>query len=295
MTQSIALRASLRWTLSIALSTLFLLFSSATSAQPQAPTPKQSGSATAPKHRLAFEVISIRPSGKDSGYSYSHTPDGYRATHMTLWSLIMQAYLPMPLWSNNRLQNPPQDKQEYDVAAKIAPEDQAEWSSSVKRGLEMQQIMLQNMLADRCKLALHTIPAETQGFALVTAKHGGKLTPTPTGEPLPKAMQLSDGGVAQWRNDPASGTGWNFHAAPIASLTSFLSHGSHTIIENHTNLTGSYDFPLTHRSDVPSIDHGEVTNPSDIWELEPLGLRTVPIKVPTVTLVIDHIESPSEN
>jgi len=110
---------------------------------------------------------------------------------------------------------------------------------------------------------------------------------------LPKAMQLSAGGVAVGRNNPVNGVEWTFHAAPIASLTGFLSQVSHAIIEDHTQLTGSYDFLLARRSDFSG--QGEATNPSDSWELEPLGLRTVPIKVPTVTLVIDHIESPSEN
>jgi uncharacterized protein (TIGR03435 family) len=295
MMQSTTSRASLRWTRAVAFGILFPLLTGATFAQSQAPAVTQSPGANAPKHRLAFEVISIRPSSKDSQFSYRHTPDGFQATHRTLTSLIMQAYFPMPLWSHDRLQNPPQDKQEYDIVAKIAPEDQAEWNSSLKRGQEMQKIMLQNMLADRCKLVFHTIPAETQGFALVTAKHGTKLTAAPPGEPLPKAMQLSDGGVAEGRNNPVNGVEWTFHAAPVASLTNFLSMVSNAIIEDHTNLTGSYDFLLAHRSDVSLVSHGEATNPSDNWELEPLGLRTVPIKVPTVTLVIDHIESPSEN
>ena len=37
------------------------------------------------------------------------------------------------------------------------------------------------------------------------------------------------------------------------------------------------------------------TNPANVWNLAALGLKLVPIKIPTQTVVIDHIEKPSQN
>jgi uncharacterized protein (TIGR03435 family) len=36
-------------------------------------------------------------------------------------------------------------------------------------------------------------------------------------------------------------------------------------------------------------------DPLSRWNIEALGLHYIPIKIPTETLVIDHIEKPSEN
>jgi uncharacterized protein (TIGR03435 family) len=36
----------------------------------------------------------------------------------------------------------------------------------------MLQVILQNALADRCKLVIHRIPTHINGFALVAANHG---------------------------------------------------------------------------------------------------------------------------
>jgi hypothetical protein len=59
------------------------------------PAPAQQPATEIPPVAMhAFEVISIRPSGKDSNYSFFFTQDGFRASGQTLWSLISLAYLP---------------------------------------------------------------------------------------------------------------------------------------------------------------------------------------------------------
>jgi uncharacterized protein (TIGR03435 family) len=199
------------------------------------------------------------------------------------------------LWSHDRIQNAPDwvGKHEYDIVAKVAPEDLPAWTGPDKRKLGMS--MLQAMLADRFKLSLHTAPAEVPGFALVTASHGAKLKVADPNEPLPKpAMNLSHGGaaVATRMGGP---TDWTFYAAPIASLVDYLAIGAHTLIEDRTGLTGRYDFKLSIRDDADHIDRGERTDPATTWELGELGLRTIPAKIPTINLVIEHAEPPTPN
>jgi uncharacterized protein (TIGR03435 family) len=36
-------------------------------------------------------------------------------------------------------------------------------------------------------------------------------------------------------------------------------------------------------------------NPANVWDLAALGLKVMPIKIPAETIVIDHIEKPSQN
>jgi uncharacterized protein (TIGR03435 family) len=45
--------------------------------------------------------------------------------------------------------------------------------------------MLQTMLADRCKLVVHRVPAEMPAFAIEIAKNGLKLIPAAPDEPRP--------------------------------------------------------------------------------------------------------------
>jgi uncharacterized protein (TIGR03435 family) len=248
-----------------------------------------------PAKAWVFDVVSIRPSGKDTGTAFSLSPTGFQATHQTLWMLIALAYLPMPLWSPERLRDVPQwgRNEEYDVVAKVAAEDIPAWTG--KDGSNVRMAMMQAMLAQRFKLMLHTIPEEIPGFALVTLPHGPKLKATPPDEPLPEGgFRLSAGGIAKRKSTP-EGPESTFYAAPMASLADYFSMGAHTTIQDHTGLTGRYDFILTSRSDRDPANHGGISDPGMKWELGLVGLRTVPVKVNTVTLVVDHVERPSEN
>jgi uncharacterized protein (TIGR03435 family) len=67
---------------------------------------------------------------------------------------------------------------------------------------------------------------------------------------------------------------------------------------DQTGLTGKYDFELQ-RNSVRAPEGAELPagppDPSLVWDLKTLGLKTVPIKIKTETLVIDHIDRPSDN
>jgi uncharacterized protein (TIGR03435 family) len=58
-------------------------------------------------------------------------------------------------------------------------------------------------------------------------------------------------------------------------------------IEDRTGLRGKYKFDLT-RLGTDGVQSSD-------WDLAPLGLKLIPAKIPTVNIVIDHIERPSPN
>ena len=245
---------------------------------------------------LSFEVVSIRPSPPDANFGYQRTPDGFRSTGLTLTGVILLAYRPAWLWETIQVQNAPAwvARNRYDINAKVAPQDLKAWSSQRPADPAVMRAMLLSILADRCHLQFHTIPTEISGFALTVSRRGTSLQSSTAGGPLPSGFRLMDGGVAVAQKKDDGTWTWHFYDASIASLTSFMSMHAHTDIVDQTGLTGRYDFALAVTPDASPND-GNMTDPADVWDLRAVGLRTVPTKVPTINIVIDHIEAPSEN
>lgn len=281
------------------LATLFLASTLAPAQAPARNPDKPATTRPSPSEtHYSFEVVSIRPSPPDAtGLSFGPTPDGFHATGTTLGLVILMTHFPWWLWSSNRVQNAPAwvSKNRYDINAKVAPQDLKAWTSQNMAEPSVQRAMLLSMLVDRCHLEMHTVPAEMPGFALAVSSRGTSLRPSLPGESIPKGMKLPDGGVATGERLEDGSTTWHFHNATIAALTSFMSMQSHTRIPDQTGLTGHYDFDLAMSPDRNPDSYGEITDPATFWDLRALGLRTVSTKVPTVTLVVDHIDPPSEN
>jgi bla regulator protein BlaR1 len=257
---------------------------------------------------LAFDVISIRPSkpGTNQRTQWGTTPDGYSVTGQSMWATIMIAYFPqgMAYWSKDRVSGaPPWLSDQYDIVAKVSEADLAEWQ---KQGLTLDKKpmfrqMLQTMLADRCHLVAHMVPGPPiSGWSLEVGKHEPHLTESKPSATLPVGMKLPDGGVMlpYQRGDKPHLT---FYAASMADLAQNLSMNSmgHPV-QDHTRLTGHYDFVINWVSDPDSkLPEGVVDSndpePLSHWNIDALGLHVTPINLPVDTLVIDHIEKPSEN
>jgi uncharacterized protein (TIGR03435 family) len=267
---------------------------------PATPTP-------AAAQPLTFDVVSIRPAKPGSAWMFSSstTPDGYRVPSQSLWSTIMIAYFPQgtAYWSKERLSGaPPWIDDLYSINAKVSEAVLAEWQ---KQGLAldkkpMLQQMLQTMLADRCHLVVHRIPGGTiRGYSLEPEKHIPHLTESKLDKTTPVGMKLPDGGVM---------AGWNrgekvrlsYFGATMADLAYDLSITTGHPVQDHTGLTGRFDFVINWVVDPDSkLPEGAVSSddpaPLSHWDIESLGLRVAPVKLPVDTLVIDHIERPSEN
>ena len=264
----------------------------------------------------AFDVVTIRPSkppsypGASGGPSWSSAtqPDGYRTSNQTIWATIMIAYFPqgMAYWGKDRLSGAPAwvDTNQYDIAAKVAEADLPEWKKQNPLKPEqktMFQQMLQSMLADRCKLVVHRVPSQISGFALVLDKHGARLAASKSDAALPSGVPLRDGGVMAY-DRTGDHLRWNFFNATLSDLTQYFSmqSGGHPV-QDKTGLTGRYDFALSW-ADV-DLEHPERTgvvysddpNPLSHWDIGSLGLHLEVTKLPVDSLVVDHIEKPSEN
>jgi bla regulator protein BlaR1 len=265
-------------------------------------------SATTPAKPLAFDVVSIRPSkpGTNRVTWWVTTPDGYRVTGQSLWDTVMFAYFPqgMAYWSKDRLSGaPPWLNDQYDIDAKVSETDLPEWK---KQGLTLDKKpmfrqMLQTMLADRCHLVAHMVPGPPiSGFSLELGKHSAHLTESKPDEVLPADMKLADGGieVPYRRGEPPR---MSFYGATMTDVAGVLSmqSGGHPV-QDHTGLTGRYDFIVNWLDDPdsklpPGVVDSDDPNPLAHWGIESAGLRLTPIKIPVDTLVVDHIEKPSEN
>lgn len=254
----------------------------------------------------AFEVVSIRPSKPGSNWSirWATTPDGYQAEGESIRTLIMLAYFPQGLafWSTDRLSGAPKWIDDlYDVHAKVSGADLAEWQ---KQGIAldqkpMLQKMLQATLAERCHLVVRPVPGgQLPGYSLELGKHGLHITVTKPEEVLPEGVPLGDGGIlVPWRQEPRL----MFYGVTMSAVARHLSQISRGHpVQDHTGLSGRYDFSVTRIEDPESnmpagVVSSEDHDPLAHWNIEALGLHLRPIKVPIDNLEIEHIEKPSEN
>jgi uncharacterized protein (TIGR03435 family) len=243
---------------------------------------------------LAFDVVSIRPVRDTGDRFFSTTGNEYRAIGAPLRRTILWAYFPIRMASKDSIIGAPSwvSNESYEFIGKVGEADLPDWQHFSQRGLlapnPMLQIMLQHALADRCKLVIHRVPGQMNGFALVVGKHGPNrknLVESKPDDVIPgEAVSIALGGrmVGFSRHDDPV---LHFYQTSMASLTLEISDGAP--IEDRTGLSGKYKFDLT-RLGTDGI-------PTSDWDLAPLGLKLIPTKIPTEQILIDHIERPSPN
>lgn len=250
---------------------------------------------------MQFDVVSIRPSkpGSPQGTTTDILPDGYHAKGQSLWTTIMVAYYPQSsaYWGNDRLVGLPSwgIGDLYDIDAKVSPSDIAKWQKQGPRH-EMLQAMLQAVLTDRCKLVLRRTMTEGPDYALVVGKHGAKLKEAPPDEPIPHPFAPLPGGgglVPYKRGETPKLT---FYSTSMSQLADHLSKSSRLPILDKTGLKGKYDFVLTWQGEGNMVVYNpDAPDAPAPWGFDDLGLKLVPIKAPTMTMVVGHIEKPSAN
>jgi uncharacterized protein (TIGR03435 family) len=179
----------------------------------------------------------------------------------------------------------------YDIAAKVSESDIA-----ALKGLNLEErnsrmrAMLQTLLADRFNLKVHTEVRSAPSYDLVVASRGPKNMKQ---EPDSETRHLDWTGRTHIRA----------HAFAIAGLAKpILTARMGCPVTDKTGLTGKYDFTLDWSEDaVPftgpeGVVAPDPSGPSIFTALqEQLGLKLVSTKAPIESIVIDHIERPSEN
>jgi len=282
----------------------------------QAPAPAATATTTAPAKAYSFDVVSIRQnkSGPQMGMGmpqFGPTPDGYRMTNMSIDMVMMTAYLPQTpgsaFYTENQVKGFPDwaARERYDIDARISEEDRADWQKPEMQKV-MLEAMLQAMLVERCKLAVHREVKETSVDSLVVAKGGPKFKETDPTVDHPGGMKLPWGGVLV-PNQTKDGMSMGMYGTSMASLASLLSTmgggpggGSGRTIVDKTGLTGRYDITLKFQPGGGPAQNqaaGAASDPGGGVSsmLGDLGLKLESNKAPVETLVIDHMERPSEN
>jgi uncharacterized protein (TIGR03435 family) len=253
----------------------------------------------------AFDVVSVKPNKSDSGMiRVMSKPDGYSATNISLKMLVQGAYgiredliSGAPSWA---------DSARFDIDAKVAGSDV---DALKKLSPEQRRLVLQPLLADRFKLKVHTETKQLPVYELVLAKGGSKLKEANPGDTYAKGIKGPDG-VGRGGMMRVGRGQLTAQAVPMTSLANLLSQQLHRTVIDKTGLTGKYDLELNWTPDQGSdpmfkgtdgspqrADAAPDTSGPSIFTAlqEQLGLKLQSAKGPVETLVIDHVEMPSEN
>jgi uncharacterized protein (TIGR03435 family) len=220
-----------------------------------------------------FEVASVKPSIADPSSSGMNTGNGrLTAINVTLKRCIMGAYGVGP----NQIYGGPDwlDSDRFEIAAK----------AEQPVGDRILMTMLQTLLAERFKLALHREAKPIEAYVLEVTKNGAKL-------------EKGDGGGAKTSNGRGDIVATN---ATMDRFAEILSRQMDLPVVNHTGLEGVFSLRLqwtieSARS-AKLLDGAVIEGPSIFTAIqEQLGLRLRAQKVPVEVLRIDHAEKPADN
>jgi len=220
-----------------------------------------------------FEVASVKPSTADPSSSSMNTGNGrLTAINVTLKRCIMGAYGVGP----NQVLGGPEwlDSDRFEIVAK----------AEQPVGDHILMTMLQTLLAERFKLALHREAKSIEAYALEVAKNGPKV-------------KKGDGGGAKTSNGRGDIVATN---ATMDRLAEILSRQMDLPVVNRTGLDGVFDLrlqwtPETARPGQLSND-AVIEGPSIFTAIqEQLGLQLHAEKVPIDVLMVDHAEKPAGN
>jgi uncharacterized protein (TIGR03435 family) len=174
------------------------------------------------------------------------------------------------------------DSVHFDVLAKVVPSDDGAAPKFTDRQL---QAMVIPLLAERFHLKAHLEPKIASVYDLVVTKGGLKLKLDPS--------ELTDNG---WHiNFVDTVTIMTAKSMTMEDLAAALSNMTDRKVIDKTGLTGHADITLKWSEDL-AAEQGDPNNISLFTAIEEqLGLKLQPSKGPIDTLVIDHVEMPTEN
>jgi uncharacterized protein (TIGR03435 family) len=256
------------------------------------------------KPTLTFDVASVRQSPMADSYMVvggfaPHTSD-LRVTNFTLWNLLNIAY---GSGRYHRMVGVPDSLGHamFNIQAKAdeAADEKLAKLSNQQQALE-QQHMVQVLLAERFNLKAHWETKEGDVYNLVV-KNGSKLQDSKGAPPgADEVKNWGDRPVPPLYQRGDSRTGFDFvaHGCTMEMIVDLLAWQFSRPVIDKTGLGGKYDFTLRYFGTRESDRDAGDTNPLSPLEVaiqEQLGLKLEPAKGPIPTLVIDHIEMPSEN
>jgi uncharacterized protein (TIGR03435 family) len=246
--------------------------------------------AQAPAAAPVYDAVTIKPNKTGSGRTSISTDDGrFHAENVSLLQLAAYAYdirtgliSGFTGWA---------DSARFDINAK-----QIDYDPKVKETKEQHQEMMAALLAERFHLKVHVEVKDLPVYDLVVAKDGPRFKESPAPPPDPDDPKKSSGRG----NTSVNGHNGNIEltatAIPVAGLVGSLSNQIDRTVIDKTGLKSEYDFHLKFTS-----ENAQPPLPDDAPPLlftaiqEQLGLKLVASKGPVNTLVVDHVEQPTEN
>jgi uncharacterized protein (TIGR03435 family) len=226
----------------------------------------------------AFEVATIRPAATSfDGHTHINYPpnDRFSATNITLLSLMQWAY-GMP---ETQILNGPAwlASSRFDIQAEADIGDGMK-SLTSEQGNELKRRMVQNLLAERFQLKLHSETRTLPSYDLLLIKGGSKL----------QQSQSSGKSIGVGR------THFNGQGLGMTSIAEELSKITGRVVVDKTGLTGRYDFKLLWTADdAPVTDSDSPTLFTAIQEQ--LGLKLESAREAVPVLIVDHVDPPTPN
>ena len=253
---------------------------------------------SAPLPTLTYDVTSIRPHPLDDGsLSFSNSlGTRFDITGVSMKNLISEAYgvslfqVSGPAWI---------DSQRFDVHARSdASADAVLTALPACQARRVKNQMLRTLLADRVKLSIHRVTKDAPGYNLVVAKGGPKLLeskPATPADPDDKPAKPHYAGMET--RGTRQGTLLTAREYTMPMFASWLVLETKGPVADKTGLAAKYDMKLQWSDDdTRPPTSGDPPYPSLSTALqEQLGLKLESVKIPQDTIVVDHVEEPSEN
>jgi uncharacterized protein (TIGR03435 family) len=251
-----------------------IVLASVNSTQSRAQSEGDNATAVAP----LYKAISVKPTkfGIHADRNTKISPDEVTVANETAQELIQGAYdikgdqiVGAPGWLNS---------QRYDIDAKVDTSAEGEGTLASGALQERSERMLQALLSNRFKLAVHRQTRMIPVYELVIAGDGAKLResiPADADSAAPRVIQVDSGRIMG-------------REVPAATLARMLSDQLGRPVLDKTGLSNHYDITLQWQA------NSELPGPAISAALqEQLGLKLVPQLMPKEFLVIDYVEMPS--
>jgi uncharacterized protein (TIGR03435 family) len=264
------------------------------------------------EQQLKFEVASVKADvSKDQRGSLPRflANGRFLAAKVPLQIVIAAAYdLPFQTFGTPRISGGPEwlRSERFDIEARAESGAIPAGAPSAERERRM-RIMLQNLLADRFRLSLHTDVRETPVYAIVVAKNGPKLERSGKQEKDCDA-QLRGQEIPCHQIDGGQGRGLHASAATISDVALYVANFADRPVIDRTGLKDLYrldtegwipmNAPQIPPGVEPSAEQRAMSDPnrSTLFTVfERLGLRLRAGKAPIKMYTIEHVERPTEN
>lgn len=247
----------------------------------------------------SFDVVSIRPANPNSAEISMGglNADTFYLKNLPLTGAITTAFYDRGKVPSEFVSSLPQwvREERFDLTAKVSASDYESLKLETGQAvpdipMEMLHPMLQNMLKERCNLAVHHTKTIKIGFSLEVGKKGinrKRMKESTASESVPSDAH-SFGGV--WltkytESEDRHNSKRYFYKMTMGEFASHIS--SATRVVDNTGLSARYDFSV-----------GLVDGANDVSEryyVAPLGLQFKKTEFVVDTVVIDHIDRPTQN